>query len=205
MKLDTPMKTVHSVNVKPLQRRLAEIPEAVWNVKTFRQERADAQKDTQSIILCWSGFSTASDAEFGSDAFVTNKWTAEYQYFKDVMDPINNLITGIYSKRVIRSMLTRLHPGGTIPVHRDIDPTFTASHRIHVPIVTHPDVEFRIAGQRHQFHEGVVYEFDNLEEHSVHNPTKFERVHLIMDILTEDMGLMGAALKMAGVRTTPLS
>ena len=41
-------------------------------------------------------------------------------------------------------MIAVMAPGGEIPFHWDQDPTFTVSRRFHVPLITHPDVEFTI-------------------------------------------------------------
>jgi hypothetical protein len=55
--------------------------------------------------------------------------------------------------------------------------------RIHVPIVTHPDVRFGIGSEGRSIHmeAGAVYLFDNGNRHWVTNNSTVDRVHLVID------------------------
>jgi hypothetical protein len=58
--------------------------------------------------------------------------------------------------------------------------------RLHVPIVTHPDVEFRIEGTRIVMDPGELWEFDLTREHEVLNASPIDRVHLVLDLVPND-------------------
>lgn len=186
MKLNVPIKTIDYLSpsvMGKLQRKLAGTPQEMWERKTFRQDGTKTQKDTQSIILCWSGFATAKREEFRRDAFKTEQWTQEFDFFKEELNSVNELIAKKYPGGTLRSMLTRLKPDGYISPHKDIDPTFTYSHRLHLGIVTNSEVDFFVDGETYNIKEGELIEFDNLRKHSVHNRSNLARIHLIVDVL----------------------
>jgi hypothetical protein len=186
MKLSNPLKIIDTLDVAPLQRKLAGTPQATWELRTFRQDSTIAQIDTESIILCWSGFATSTRDEFRHDAFQTNQWTDEFQFFKSELESINATIAMHYPGGTLRSMLTRLSPGGHIRSHKDLDPTFDRSHRLHLAIVTDSDVDFLIDGNTYHILEGSLVEFDNLRTHSVRNNGELSRIHLIVDVLDSE-------------------
>lgn len=90
-------------------------------------------------------------------------------------------------KTVVR--LLTLPPGGVIQEHRDDDVSFqTGALRLHAPIVTHPDVEFHLGGQRMGWKAGELWFGDFSQTHSVRNRSNVTRVHLVIDVLvTEEL------------------
>jgi hypothetical protein len=101
-------------------------------------------------------------------------------------NPANALIEEIVAKhyppggRIIRAMAAKLLAGGRINLHKDAHPSFAAAHRIHVPLVTNPDVDFVIRGKSHYLEEGIAYEVSNLDYHAVTNRGA-DRIHFIFD------------------------
>jgi hypothetical protein len=101
-------------------------------------------------------------------------------------EPANALIDQIVAShyppggRIIRAMAAKLISGGRIALHRDGHPSFAAAHRIHVPLVTSPNVDFLIRGVNHYLEEGVAYEVSNLDYHAVTNRGP-DRIHFIFD------------------------
>lgn len=94
---------------------------------------------------------------------------------------------GIDGSKVVRCLLARLPPGVTIPVHHDTGYWVKHTHRLHMAIETHKDVEFRVGPtrdnmQKYLFDEGRIVELNNQAMHSVDNKTSaVYRVHLIFD------------------------
>jgi hypothetical protein len=78
-------------------------------------------------------------------------------------------------------MFTRLRARGRIPTHVDENPSSIVPHKIHVPLVTHPDVVFRIADGGYHLEVGQAYEVNNCLPHSVENNSDTDRIHLIFD------------------------
>ncbi len=94
-------------------------------------------------------------------------------YFKEVFDsfpcPINT------------ARLLFLPPGKVIGKHRDHFSIKTGLVRLHAPIVTHENVDFRIADQIMQWRAGELWFGNFAEVHSVKNNSDITRVHLVLD------------------------
>jgi hypothetical protein len=91
-------------------------------------------------------------------------------------------VSGLPS-RVLDACLKRLGPGGFVHEHRDMTGAAPMGVvRLHVPIVTHPDVEFRVNGTRLFLRPGEAWILDTSYRHSVANKSAVERVHLVVDV-----------------------
>ena len=78
--------------------------------------------------------------------------------------------------------LMRLHAGASIKPHRDHGLHLGCGEaRLHVPVWTHPDVHFLVAGHEVPMREGEFWYFNADEEHEVVNHSHAARTHLVMD------------------------
>jgi Aspartyl/Asparaginyl beta-hydroxylase len=106
-----------------------------------------------------------------------------------LMQPTAHLARCPYVRQVLasfgvvwhRSRLMRLDPHSTVPEHADINYQWFFRVRIHVPIVTRPEVRFHCGGQSVHMAAGEAWIFDNWRRHRVENPTDEARVHLVAD------------------------
>jgi len=80
-----------------------------------------------------------------------------------------------------RSRLLRLGAGAVVPVHADIHHHWFYRVRLHVPLLTRPEVQFTCDGQAVHMAAGEAWIFDNWRLHEVHNPSATERIHLVGD------------------------
>jgi Aspartyl/Asparaginyl beta-hydroxylase len=80
-----------------------------------------------------------------------------------------------------RSRLLRLAPGAGVAPHSDIHYHWFFRVRMHVPIITLPQVRFICDGESVHMAPGEAWLFDNWRTHAVQNPTASERVHLVAD------------------------
>jgi len=80
-----------------------------------------------------------------------------------------------------RSRLMRLDPHSTVPEHADINYHWFYRVRMHIPIVTRPEVRFHCGGQDVHMAAGEAWIFDNWRLHHVENPTEDARIHLVAD------------------------
>ncbi len=80
-----------------------------------------------------------------------------------------------------RSRLMRLAPGAGVPPHADINYHWHRRVRLHVPIVTRPEVRFHCDGQAVHMAAGEAWIFDNWRRHHVENGADRDRIHLVAD------------------------
>ncbi len=84
----------------------------------------------------------------------------------------------------LRVRFMRLAAGGRIGAHRDRHYGWDLPIlRLHVPVLTHPAVEFRLAGARVDMRPGELWYLDTSREHEVDNRGDSERVHLVVDLV----------------------
>ena len=69
-----------------------------------------------------------------------------------------------------RSRLLRLDPGAVVPEHADINYHWFYRVRVHIPIVTRPEVLFHCGEETVHMRGGEAWLFDNWRLHSVENP-----------------------------------
>ncbi len=80
-----------------------------------------------------------------------------------------------------RSRLMRLAPGASVPQHADINYHWFTRARLHIPIITRPEVRFYCGDEAVHMAAGEAWLFDNWRLHRVENPTPDERIHLVAD------------------------
>jgi hypothetical protein len=83
--------------------------------------------------------------------------------------------------------LMRLLPGSLIKEHCDHDLRFEdGTVRIHIPVVTNDDVDFRLNGIRCPMPAGSCWYLRLSDPHRVANRGNSERVHLVIDATVND-------------------
>jgi len=80
-----------------------------------------------------------------------------------------------------RSRLMRLQPHAVVPEHADINYHWFNRVRLHIPVITRPEVQFHCDGQVVHMAAGEAWVFDNWRLHRVDNPTDDIRIHLVAD------------------------
>jgi hypothetical protein len=99
---------------------------------------------------------------------------ARTPYFREIVDGLECPV------QVVR--LLALPPGGHIKRHTDFFTNFQFGLlRLHLPIITNPDVEFMIADQRCNWQPGELWYGDFSQPHSVKNAGGVTRFHLVID------------------------
>jgi hypothetical protein len=173
MLLETPVRLLGPVDHLPLRAAVAAVSAQAWLEDDIRQKSFEQHKQTQSMVMLFSNTWPDPQVERRSG----------WDHFAG---PASAVIDDIIAKhyppggRIIRAMAAKLLSGGRIAKHRDVHPSFAASHRIHVPLVTNPKVDFLIRGVNHYLEEGVAYEVSNLDYHAVTNRGP-DRIHFIFD------------------------
>jgi len=83
--------------------------------------------------------------------------------------------------------LLRLGPGGVIREHRDYDLGYDQGEaRLHVPVVTNPDVAFHLRNRQVTMAPGETWYLDLSQPHRVVNGGATDRIHLVIDVGVND-------------------
>lgn len=175
MKLDTPYKILGHVPYYELRMFVQKASTLLWDADVNRAERFAVHKDTTSII-----FRFTPDLRDISKVETYDAWSMAGDALTDVLDSLS-----YYYKKAtpIRAMAVLLPPGRSVLKHIDSPEAFGSAHRIHVPLVLYPGVEFLVEGEAVPMEEGLAIEIDNQREHEVNNKSDFPRIHLIIDLL----------------------
>ncbi len=174
MQIDAPIRSLGYVDSAKLIARVRAVEESAWYADPRRQEDYEVHAETQSIILVF--FSGWPEVQVTH----TKGWDA----FGDVTMPIMESIVGRHyapGGMVLRVVLARLLPQCRIDPHWDKHPSFSIAHRIHVPLLTNPEVEFIVGTERIATAPNQAFELNNKMPHSVTNRGETPRIHLIFD------------------------
>lgn len=154
-----------------------------WFIDTSRQEKGSVHKYTNMFRIC----STDYDWEPGTpvETIYSNKLSTISA--QQELDSIFKQLEEYYSGTVIRCEFIRMKPFSNVDKHTDGGPILHYSRRIHIPIFTKKEVTFTVMNTEINMEEGNWYEINNQLPHSVSNPTDIKRIHLIIDILPNDM------------------
>ncbi len=100
-----------------------------------------------------------------------------------------------YLKKVLQTFqcsleavrLLKLNAGSIIKEHRDAELNFEKGEiRLHIPVLTHADVEFYLDKERMNLKEGECWYMNFNLPHSISNKSPVNRVHLVIDALVND-------------------
>lgn len=172
-----PLRHLGAVDISDLAAALALQPQALWDADAEFRRALAPYRMTRTIYLKMT--------LGGPDA--TARLLSGWRPLRSAFEPIAEAIGRLFPRpgRVLNAQIALLPPGGSIAAHRDRGPTLEASHRVHVPITTHPDVDFIVEQQRLVLAVGQAYELDNMRIHAVTNRSPIDRIHLIVDYFEE--------------------
>ncbi len=107
-------------------------------------------------------------------SFVDTRFLDGCDYFRLVLDQFHCAL------RTVRLM--RLGAGSCIKEHADLDLSFEdGTVRMHIPVVTNDQVDFRLNGARVVLDAGSVWYLRLSDPHSVANRGAVDRVHMVID------------------------
>jgi hypothetical protein len=169
----------------PVDDLVAVLPAAespLWDKARFRQNAYDVHSQTRSIVFSWLDNSWRP----GENLVVFDSDWGQAKLSAAVRACVARLLAHRPGK-VAKLMLAELAPGTVIHEHTDQAPSLTLVHRCHVPIVTNEDIVFSIDRMHYYLAPGKAYEIDNTRRHAVENRSTQRRVHLICDIMPQNM------------------
>lgn len=177
MKCAEPMRHLGPVDIAPFTAALAALPESAWEADAAFQKRLAPYRKSRTIYIAMTTGGPGAQTQYLSG----------WEPLKHVFLPIAARIAAFYpcDGRVLNAQVAMLGPGDDIPEHVDFGPTLEATHRVHVPLETHPGVEFVVEGRNIALKVGEAYELDNMRRHRVFNGSPVRRIHIIVDYYEE--------------------
>ncbi|RHX97329.1 hypothetical protein DYB25_003285 [Aphanomyces astaci] len=173
-----------TVDVSKLQEALLALPEERWSEAYQTKHNVSLRRPFHDKVGVNKIISIFSDNHL-EHVYLLPEWT----HWQPLVLPIFEHLD-IPLDRVVRCLFARMPPNTLIPPHHDNGPWVARTHRIHVPLVTFPEVEFKSGRdeatmQRYAFNVGTVVELNNAAKHSVFNGASGWRIHMIFDVLEQ--------------------
>lgn len=173
----THIKFALNYDVQRLQQELDSCLEQEWPLH-FNTRDFDGTWKSISLRSA-SGSATDISAHPNLSTYRDTPLLAKTPYIKEILDSWQ------CEKEIVR--LLALSPGSHIKPHRDMGCAYKdGSFRIHIPIVSNPEVYFTIENQQLQLKAGECWYMDFSKTHDIANQGKTTRVHLIIDALRND-------------------
>jgi hypothetical protein len=175
------IRRLGTVDIARLREAALAIPEAVWDAENAdKPNRFNALDATRHII-----FRFVSNFYDWRDSYDRPLWSE----WRPLLEPVLAAATADYgySRGAFpRVMLARMAPGGVINPHRDENAAAKWPHKIHVPLLTNPNVTFFIDGKSYHLDEGEAVEVNNMGLHAVKNGGSTDRIHQIFEYYDAD-------------------
>ena len=183
MKLDVPYKVLCDFDSQIIESIKERLEEKDWHVNGIRNTMGNLEQ-TQSIILRYfDDYSKITN-------FLDSSWQSNvinHQLYEKYSDLIERSLKHISDNTDIKfkeyiCFFARLRPNGKVGQHTDLGDFLETCHRIHIPIITHPECKYIIEDVEYHWEPGNVYEFDNTRMHGVDNRSDQWRVHLMFNL-----------------------
>lgn len=160
-------------DVQKLQEDLHKVMTAKW-VDHYNQNDYDG-KWTSIALMSANGKSDNIYAfNFDSKEIITTEALSSCLYFKEILNSF------LFEKSAVR--LLNLSIGAQIKPHIDHCLGYEDGFfRLHIPIITNPDVVFILDGKRLIMNEGECWYINANFTHSVANNGSADRIHLVID------------------------
>ena len=166
MKLDRPfIRLPYSFDAARIRAEMEALPSEAWRPHP-------QQHDGNTAVLLVSTNGSPTDDSIGGPQEPT-RWLMQMPYLAQVV--------ASFGVPVGRTRLMRIEPGGHAQPHYDTHLYWKDRVRIHVPIVTTPEVTFIAGDARTHMGAGETWIFDTMRIHDVINSSTDYRVHLVLD------------------------
>src|SRR6185312_6094938 len=117
------------------------------------------------------------DGDSASDAIAGRMQPTEYLQGCPYLKHVLARLAAVWG----RTRLMKLTAGAEVTPHADINYYWRDRVRVHVPVLTHPEVRFICGDSEVNMAAGECWIFDTWRPHRVINPAAQERIHLVAD------------------------
>lgn len=154
-----------------------------WKLDTSRQDKLATHKDTEMFQLRFMDYWW----EVGQGNLSEDINSLKDPESQLVMNNLYKHLEYIYDAKVVRCEIVKMHANSHIPPHIDSGEFLYLGRRIHVPLITNKDIMFTVLNHSLNMEVGKWYDINNSLPHSVDNPTDTERVHIIIDLIFNNL------------------
>jgi hypothetical protein len=154
-----------------------------WFLDLSRQALGAVHTQTQMYRICETDYAWAPGTPI--ETFYRNDLKTHTA--QEELSNIFKYLEDFYSGTVIRCEIIKLLPNSEVLKHTDGGALLHYSRRVHIPILTNKKITFTVMNNTVHMEKGRWYEINNQMPHSVSNPTDQERIHIIIDILPDEM------------------
>jgi len=166
MKLQVPfIQLPITFDARALQAEIESIDEGAWRGRTAREDGNSA------LTLITAGGDASDDALSGE--MRATPWLQQLSYTRQVLASLGATLG--------RARLMRLNGQAEVKAHVDINYYWRERMRVHIPIVTTPEVRFQCGEGETHMGAGECWIFDTWRRHRVVNGGMAQRVHLVVD------------------------
>ncbi len=111
--------------------------------------------------------------------------------------PYHRQVMASFNEVLARSRLMKLDAGCEVQNHVDFNYHWYTRVRIHIPVITNPEVVFHCGDEKLHMAPGECWIFDNWRRHNVVNGSGQDRIHLVIDLSGSSRfwGMVRQALK----------
>lgn len=171
-----------SFDISAIKKEVSEFTDE-WFLDISRQNKGATHMNTHMFRL----FQTDYEWVPGTPVITEYINNFKNQDSREQAYTIYKELESYYSGKVIRCEIIKLKSHSDVYKHTDGGAILHYSRRVHIPLITHKDVTFTVMNNTLHMEEGIWYEINNQLPHSVSNGSDIDRVHMIIDILPDDM------------------
>ena len=181
---DFNFKKIYTINVNSCVDIVKSLTEEDWNRFTQRQNTWEVHQHTKTIPLLFDKDNMTKKIE--DIKSVTAR--LHYQKFRFLLEVVSDFCRDLYGNGyLLRAILTSLKSKHSIAKHKDESDNLEKCKRLHMAILTDPECIFIVGDEKKYMRPGEIWEINNAgKEHSVHNKSNIDRVHLITDWVLYD-------------------
>lgn len=179
-----------NINIVPLAVQIAR-QASLWKADTYLRDYPQGPfGDTETIFLRFPPASV-SELERGEKDQHECIWMDGALHLPAARQMIFNLMATVEGERLGRVMINKLRPGGRIYPHADTPAHAEYWDRFHIVVQSLPGNTFRCGDESIHMRTGEVWWFQNAIEHEVVNNSADDRIHMVIDIRTQNLSFTG--------------
>ena len=173
-------KFVKNFDVSALQDIVSKF-DSEWNLDTSRQTKSIHHSKTISYHILWYPLMWEPGQKYVPSVICQDE---------EIMTHVANITFDLelkYKGKAGRVTLVNLPSRKLVTPHRDRSIYSKIINRIHVPILTNEDVYFSVEDETINMKPGEAWEVNNAKLHGAYNLGDSPRVHLMVDIINNDL------------------